>query len=139
MNKIQEGLKASIESLDRCRTKYLRIGKASAPYQERLEDIATQFGGTLYVIADCIIVSVPVKSFRDIGETLIAVETLVGCDFDLTSDSDSYRKFSCSKTDWIRVDAEVGQNDANDPTAKCKRVPTGEFNTYPVYKLVCEE
>jgi hypothetical protein len=104
-----------------------------------IENVAEKHGAHTLVISDQVVVSMPLKSFRDCLPLLEDLEVALKCDFDTTRDTDAYRVYSCSGLPWIRVDGEVSIDDGTDPTLKCKRVPTGKFNTYPEYKLVCEE
>lgn len=139
MSTILINIQNCLDSLGRSADRYIALREAVAPYVGALENLAEAHGGHCIVSSDEVILSKPLKSFRDCLPLLEAVEAALNCDFDQTRDTDSYRVYSCSKTPWIRIDGEVSIDDGSDPTLKCKRVPTGKFNTYPEYKLVCEE
>ena len=141
MYTILSSIQASIDSIDRSKKRYQDLRDLVAPHVTHIEGIAEAHGATCYVSGECIIISMPLKSFRDCLPLLETLEVVLGLDFDETRDTDSYRIYSCSGSRWIRVDGEVSTDDPDNPdaTLKCKRVPTGKFNTYPEYKLVCEE
>ena len=139
MNHILQDINSNIESLHRTAGKYGDLRDLLSPWAEQIEGIAAAHGAHCFVIFDQVSVSMPLKSFRDCLPLLEDLELALKCDFDTTRDTDSYRVYSCSGLPWIRVDGEVSIDDGTDPTLKCKRVPTGKFNTYPEYKLVCEE
>ena len=139
MSTILESIQANIDSLKRSKAKYASLAATVTPYVNVIEGIAAAHGAHCVVISDQVIIGMPLKSFRDCLPLLESIEAVLKCDFDTTRDTDSYRIYECSKTKWIRVDGEVSIDDGTDKTLKCKRVPTGKFNTYPEYKLVCEE
>ena len=141
INPILASIDSNIASLDRTMDKYIALGTIMRPLADQIVGIAEAHGAHCIVMADQVVVSMPLKSFRDCLPLLETLEVVLNIDFDKTYDTDSYRKYTCSETSWIRVDGEVSIDDPNNPdaTLKCKRVPTGKFNTYPEYKLVCEE
>ena len=139
MSTILASINSNIESLHRIAGKYGDLRDLVAPHATHIEGVAAAHGAHCVVMAEQIIVSMPLKSFRDCLPLLETLEVLLTIDFDKTRDTDSYRVYECSETKWIRVDGEVSIDDGTDKTLKCKRVPTGKFNTYPEYKLVCEE
>ena len=139
MSTILASIQANLDSLDRTVTRYVQLREAVSSYVGAIENVAEKHDAHCLVMVEQIIVSMPLKSFRDCLPLLETLEVLLTIDFDQTRDTDSYRVYSCSATPWIRVDGEVSIDDGTDPTLKCKRVPTGKFNTYPEYKLVCEE
>ena len=139
MNSILGSIQSNLDSLDRAVTRYVQMRETVTPFVGAIENVAEKHGARCLVISDQVVVSMPLKSFRDCLPLLEDLESALKIDFDETYDTDSYRMYSCSQTPWIRVDGEASIDDGTDPTLKCKRVPTGKFNTYPEYKLVCEE
>jgi len=141
MSSILASIDSSLASLDRSKDRYIALGAILRPIADQIEGIAKAHDAHCIVMAEQLIVSMPLKSFKDCLPLLEALEVFLNIDFDQTYDTDSYRKYSCSQTSWIRVDGEVSIEDPDNPdaTLKCKRVLTGKFNTYPEYKLVCEE
>ena len=139
MSSILGSIQSNLDSLDRVVTRYVQMREAVTPFVGAIENLCEKRGARTIVISECIVVSMPLKSFRDCLPLLEDLESALKIDFDKTRDTDSYRIYSCSATPWIRVDGEVSIDDGTDPALKCKRVPTGKFNTYPEYKLVCEE
>lgn len=139
MNSILSSLDSNIDSLNRTKNKYIALRDLVSPWVEQIDGIAKAHDAHCLVMANQVIVSMPLKSFRDCLPLLETLEVVLNIDFDTTRDTDSFRIYECSETPWIRVDGEVSIDDGTDPTLKCKRVPTGKFNTYPEYKLVCEE
>jgi len=139
MSSILSSIQSNIDSLDRLVTRYVQLREAVSPFVSTIENVAEKHGARCIVISDQVVVSMPLKSFRDCLPLLEDLELALKCDFDTTRDTDAYRIYTCSALPWIRVDGEVSTDDGTDPTLKCKRVPTGKFNTYPEYKLVCEE
>ena len=139
MNPIIASIDSNLASLDRTKDKYIALGTILRPLADQIVGIAEAHGAHCLVMSEQVIVSMPLKSFRDCLPLLETLEVVLNIDFDKTRDTDSYRIYECSETSWIRVDGEVSIDDGTDPTLKCKRVPTGKFNTYPEYKLVCEE
>ena len=139
MNEIRDSIQSNLDSLARTAKRYSDLRDLIEPYVEQIEGIAEAHGARCIVISDQVVISMPLKSFRDCLPLLETLEVALKCDFDETRDTDLYRCYTCSETKWIRVDGEVSIDDGTDPTLKCKRVPTGKFNTYPEYKLVCEE
>ena len=141
MNEIRNSIQSNLDSLARAAKRYGDLRDLVSPWAEQIEGIAAAHGARCIVISDQVVISMPLKSFRDCLPLLETLEVVLNVDFDETRDTDSYRVYSCSATDWIRVDGEVSIDDPTNPdaTLKCKRVPTGKFNTYPEYKLVCEE
>ena len=139
MSTILELIDGSVKSLTAAKKRYLDLRDLLEPHVTQIEGVAEAHGARCMVISECVVVSMPLKSFRDCLPLLETLEVLLTIDFDQTRDTDSYRVYSCSATPWIRVDGEVSIDDGTDATLKCKRVPTGKFNTYPEYKLVCEE
>ena len=139
MNEIRNSIQSNLNSLERAKKQYTDLLETVSPYIDQIEGIAEAHGAHVLVIIDQVVISMPLKSFRDCLPLLETLEVVLKCDFDKTRDTDSYRMYTCSETKWIRVDGEVSIDDGTDPTLKCKRVPTGKFNTYPEYKLVCEE
>ena len=139
MSSILSSIQSNLDSLNRTKDKYIALGALMRPIAEKIEGIATAHGARCIVISDQVVVSMPLKSFRDCLPLLEDLEVALKCDFDTTRDTDAYRIYTCSALPWIRVDGEASIDDGTDPTLKCKRVPTGKFHTYPEYKLVCEE
>lgn len=139
MNSILSSLDSNIDSLNRTKDKYIALRGIVEPLAEKIDGIAKAHDAHCLVMANQVIVSMPLKSFRDCLPLLETLEVVLNIDFDTTRDTDLFRIYECSETPWIRVDGEVSIDDGTDPTLKCKRVPTGKFNTYPEYKLVCEE
>jgi len=139
MSSILGSIQSNLDSLDRSVTRYVQLREVVSPFVGAIENVAEKHGARTLVISDQVVVSMPLKSFRDCLPLLEDLEVALKCDFDKTRDTDSYRIYSCSATPWISVDGEVSIDDGTDPALKCKRVPTGKFNTYPEYKLVCEE
>ena len=139
MSSILELIDGSVKSLTAVKKRYLDLRDLLEPHVTQIEGIAEAHGARCMMISECVVVSMPLKSFRDCLPLLETLEVVLNIDFDQTRDTDAYRVYSCSETNWIRVDGEVSIDDGTDPTLKCKRVPTGKFNTYPEYKLVCEE
>ena len=139
MSSILSSIQSNLASLDRAVIRYVDLREVVSPFVGAIENVAEKHGAHTLVITDQVVVSMPLKSFRDCLPLLEDLEVALKCDFDTTRDTDSYRVYSCSATPWIRVDGEASIDDGTDPTLKCKRVPTGKFNTYPEYKLVCEE
>jgi len=139
MSAILDSINSNIESLNRTKQRYVDLRDKVVSHVDVIEGVAAAHGAHCIVMAEQIIISMPLKSFRDCLPLLETLETVLHIDFDETRDTDAYRIYTCSATSWIRVDGEVPIDDGTDPTLKCKRVPTGKFNTYPEYKLVCEE
>ena len=139
MSTILESIDGSVKSLTAAKKRYLDLRDLLELHVTQIEGVAEAHGARCMVISECVVVSMPLKSFRDCLPLLETLEVVLNVNFDQTRDTDSYRVYSCSATPWIRVDGEVSIDDGTDPTLKCKRVPTGKFNTYPEYKLVCEE
>ena len=139
MNEIRNSIQSNLDSLARTTKRYTDLRELVSPWAEQIEGIAEAHDATMLVISEQIVISMPLKSFRDCLPLLETLEVVLKCDFDTTRDTDAYRIYTCSGLPWIRVDGEVSIDDGTDPTLKCKRVPTGKFNTYPEYKLVCEE
>ena len=138
MSTILESIDGSVKSLTAVKKRYLDLRDLLEPHVTQIEGVAEAHGARCMLISECVVVSMPLKSFRDCLPLLETLEVVLNVNFDQTRDTDSYRVYSCSATPWIRVDGEVSIDDGTD-TLKCKRVPTGKFNTYPEYKLVCEE
>jgi hypothetical protein len=139
MSTILESIDGSVKSLTAAKKRYLDLRDLLEPHVTQIEGVVEAHGARCMAISECIVVSMPLKSFRDCLPLLEDLEIALKCDFDTTRDTDAYRIYTCSATPWIRVDGEVSIDDGTDKTLKCKRVPTGKFNTYPEYKLVCEE
>ena len=139
MSKILTSIHSNLDSIARTAKMYVDLRKVVSPFVDAIENLAEKHGADCLVMSSQVLVSMPLKSFRDCLPLLEDLELALKCDFDMTRDTDSYRVYSCSGLPWIRVDGEVSIDDGTDPTLKCKRVPTGKFNTYPEYKLVCEE
>jgi len=139
ISSILNSIQSNLDSIARTAKRYVDLRDLVAPHVEQIEGIAAAHGATCMVMANQVIISMPLKSFRDCLPLLETLEVVLNIDFDQTRDTDAYRIYECSETDWIRVDGEVSIDNGTDPTLKCKRVPTGKFNTYPEYKLVCEE
>ena len=139
MNPIIASIDSNLASLDRTKDKYIALGTILRPFADQIVGIAEAHGAHCLVMSNQVIISMPLKSFRDCLPLLETLEVVLNIDFDETRDTDACRIYTCSATPWIRVDGEVSIDDGTDPTLKCKRVPTGKFNTYPEYKLVCEE
>jgi len=139
MSSILGSIQSNLDSIARTAKRYVDLREVVSPFVGAIENVAEKHGAHTLVITDQVVVSMPLKSFRDCLPLLEDLELALKCDFDKTRDTDSYRIYSCSETNWIRVDGEVSIDDGTDATLKCKRVLTGKFNTYPEYKLVCEE
>jgi len=139
MSSILGSIQSNLDSLDRAVTRYVQMREVVSPFVGAIENLCEKHGAHTLVITDQVVVSMPLKSFRDCLPLLEDLESALKIDFDTTRDTDAYRIYTCSATPWIRVDGEASIDDGTDPTLKCKRVPTGKFHTYPEYKLVCEE
>ena len=139
MSSILDSIQSNLDSIARTAKRYVDLREVVSPFVGAIENVAEKHGAHTLVITDQVVVSMPLKSFRDCLPLLEDLEVALKCNFDTTRDTDAYRIYTCSETSWIRVDGEVSIDDGTDPTLKCKRVPTGKFNTYPEYKLVCEE
>ena len=139
MSSILGSIQSNLDSLARTAKWYSDLRDLIEPYVEQIEGIAEAHGARCIVISDQVVISMPLKSFRDCLPLLETLEVVLKCDFDTTRDTDAYRIYTCSDLPWIRVDGRVSIDDGTDPTLKCRRVLTGKFNTYPEYKLVCEE
>lgn len=84
-----------------------------------------------------LIIGMPVKSFEDVGPLLEEVAEGMGVEFDGTRDEAlaGWREYTCSKTPWLRVDAEIIDNGA---PGGCRKVIVG-YEQQPVYELRCGE
>ena len=82
-----------------------------------------------------VIIGTPVKSFEDVGPLLEEVAEVLGVEFDGTRDEAAagWREYTCSKTGWLRVDAEIIGTGTPDG---CRKVVVG-YAQQPVFELRC--